>query len=185
MLKITGDGRKAALDMRLVDPFADTNGDTKVGRAVDRIPAVWEATHDQRSTQLVFCDLSTPDPARFNVYEEVRSRLIASGIPKGEIAFIHDADTDVAKMELFNAVNAGRVRILIGSTEKIGAGTKRSAACGPCIISTRPGARGISNSGMAESSARVISIPKSTSIPTSPRARSMPICGRPWKSSSR
>jgi N12 class adenine-specific DNA methylase len=123
MLKITGEGRKAALDMRLVDPFADTNGDTKIGRAVDRIRAVWGATHGDRSTQLVFCDLSTPDPARFNVYEEVRSRLIAAGIPKGEIAFIHDADTDLAKMELFNAVNAGRVRILIGSTEKMGAGT--------------------------------------------------------------
>ncbi len=80
-------------------------------------------TRNERSTQLVFCDLSTPDPARFNVYEEVRSRLIAGGIPKTEIAFIHDADSDLAKMNLFNAVNAGRVRILIGSTEKMGAGT--------------------------------------------------------------
>jgi hypothetical protein len=123
MLKITGDGRKAALDMRLADPLADVNGDTKLGRAVDRIRAVWEATRNERSTQLVFCDLSTPDPARFNVYEEVRSRLIAAGISASEIAFIHDADSDGAKMQLFNAVNAGRVRILIGSTEKMGAGT--------------------------------------------------------------
>jgi hypothetical protein len=123
MLKITGDGRKAALDMRLVDPFGDARGDTKLGRAVERIRAVWETTRNERSTQLVFCDLSTPDPARFNVYEEVRSRLIAGGIPKHEIAFIHDADSDLAKMNLFNAVNAGRVRILIGSTEKMGAGT--------------------------------------------------------------
>jgi hypothetical protein len=123
MLKITGDGRKAALDMRLADPLADNHGDTKLGRAIDRIRAVWEATRNERSTQLVFCDLSTPGPARFNVYEEVRSRLIAAGISKSEIAFIHDADTDAAKMNLFNAVNAGRVRILIGSTEKMGAGT--------------------------------------------------------------
>jgi N12 class adenine-specific DNA methylase len=123
MLKITGDGRKAALDMRLVDSFADPHGDTKLGRAVERIRAVWDATRHERSTQLVFCDLSTPHPGRFNVYDEVRDRLIAGGIPKHEIAFIHDADSDLAKMSLFNAVNAGRVRILIGSTEKMGAGT--------------------------------------------------------------
>src|SRR5271163_3142520 len=77
MLKITGDGRKAALDMRLVDPFGDARGDTKLGRAVERIRAIWEATRNERSTQLVFCDLSTPHPGRFNVYEDVRSRLIA------------------------------------------------------------------------------------------------------------
>jgi P-type conjugative transfer protein TrbL len=123
MLKITGDGRKAALDMRLVEPFADPYGDTKLSRAIDRIRDVWQETGNARSTQLVFCDLSTPDPARFNVYDELRSRLIASGIPQNEIAFIHDADSDGAKMNLFNAVNAGRVRILIGSTEKMGAGT--------------------------------------------------------------
>jgi hypothetical protein len=123
MLKITGDGRKAALDMRLVDAYADAHGDTKLGRAIERIRATWDATRNERSTQLVFCDLSTPHPGRFNVYEEVRSRLIACGIPKQEIAFIHDADSDAAKLVLFNAVNAGRVRIVIGSTEKMGAGT--------------------------------------------------------------
>ena len=123
MLKITGDGRKAALDMRLVDSYADAHGDTKLGRAIERIRATWDATRAERSTQLVFCDLSTPHPGRFNVYEEVRDRLIAGGIPKNEIAFIHDADSDAAKLALFNAVNAGRVRIVIGSTEKMGAGT--------------------------------------------------------------
>ena len=123
MLKITGDGRKAALDMRLVDAFAAAHGDTKVGRAVDRIRAIWETTQRERLTQLVFCDLSTPDRSRFNVYEELRSRLMAAGISRNEIAFIHDADSDAAKLNLFNAVNAGRVRILIGSTEKMGAGT--------------------------------------------------------------
>lgn len=89
---------------------------------VGRIRATWEATRNERSTQLVFCDLSTPHPDRFNVYEEVRSRLIDGGIPKHEIAFIHDADSDIAKMNLFSAVNAGPVRIPIGSTEKMGAG---------------------------------------------------------------
>jgi hypothetical protein len=131
MLKITGDGRKAALDMRLVNPLADVEGDTKLDRAASRIRRVWQNTREKRSTQLVFCDLSTPAPDRFNVYDEMRERLINSGVPEGDIAFIHDADTDAAKMNLFMAVNAGRVRILIGSTEKMGAGTnvqKRLAA---------------------------------------------------------
>jgi len=131
MLKITGDGRKAALDMRLVEPFADPAPDTKVSRAVYRIAAKWRDTRDLRLTQLVFCDLSTPNPKCFNVYDELRRRLIASGIPEKEIAFIHDAESDAEKMKLFTDVNAGRVRILIGSTEKMGAGTnvqKRLAA---------------------------------------------------------
>jgi N12 class adenine-specific DNA methylase len=131
MLKITGDGRKAALDMRLVDPFTDPAPDTKISRAVYRIAAKWRATRDTRLTQLVFCDLSTPNPKTFNVYDELRSRLIASGVSEREIAFIHDAESDGAKMKLFTDVNAGRVRILIGSTEKMGAGTnvqKRLAA---------------------------------------------------------
>jgi hypothetical protein len=123
MLKITGDGRKAALDMRLVEAFADAADSAKLAGAVARIKAVWHDSRDLRSTQLVFCDLSTPAPDRFNVYDEIRARLIAGGIPEREIAFIHDADTDAAKMTLFTNVNAGRVRILIGSTEKMGAGT--------------------------------------------------------------
>ena len=123
MLKITSDGRKAALDMRLVDPFADAYGDTKLSRAADRIRALWEATRNELCTQLVFCDLSTPDPRRFNVYDYMRARLTAGGIPESAIAFIHDADSDLAKMNLFKAMNAGRVRILFGSTEKMGAGT--------------------------------------------------------------
>jgi len=131
MLKITGDGRKAALDMRLVDPFAGPAPDTKISCAVYRIAAKWRATRDTRLTQLVFCDLSTPNPKTFNVYDELRTRLIATGIPEREIAFIHDAESDAEKMKLFTDVNAGRVRILIGSTEKMGAGTnvqKRLAA---------------------------------------------------------
>jgi N12 class adenine-specific DNA methylase len=123
MLKITGDGRKAALDMRLVHPLSDPHGDTKLNRAVERIYATWNETHDTRSTQLVFCDLSTPSPGRFNVYDEIRSKLMERGIPAREIAFIHDSDSDAAKALLFDSVNAGRVRILLGSTQKMGAGT--------------------------------------------------------------
>ncbi len=123
MLKITGDGRKAALDMRLVHRLSDPHGDTKLNRAIERIYDTWEKTRDTRSTQLVFCDLSTPNSERFNVYDEIRAHLIERGIPAREIAFIHDAETDAAKTVLFDAVNAGRVRILLGSTEKMGAGT--------------------------------------------------------------
>jgi hypothetical protein len=122
MLKITGDGRKAALDMRLVDAFAQP-GDTKVRRAINTIYDTWAVGKEKRLTQLVFCDLSTPDPDRFNVYDEVRDRLIAKGIPAKEIAYIHDAETDLQKKTMFDAVNAGRIRILLGSTEKMGAGT--------------------------------------------------------------
>jgi SNF2 family DNA or RNA helicase len=122
MLKITGDGRKAALDMRLVSPTAQA-GDTKVIRAVEKIYAAWAAGKERRLTQLVFCDLSTPNPDRFNVYDEMREKLIARGIPAREIAYIHDAETDAQKKALFDSVNGGRIRILLGSTEKMGAGT--------------------------------------------------------------
>jgi N12 class adenine-specific DNA methylase len=131
MLKITGDGRKAALDMRLVDPFAEIHGDTKVKRAVENIFRTWDEGRDKRLTQLVFCDLSTPNPDKFNVYDEIRDKLTRKGIPAKEIAYIHDADTDLQKKALFDSVNAGRIRILFGSTEKMGAGTnvqKRLAA---------------------------------------------------------
>jgi N12 class adenine-specific DNA methylase len=123
MLKITGDGRKAALDMRLIDPFAEIHGDTKVNRAVEQIYRTWDEGRDRRTTQLVFCDLSTPNPDRFNVYDELREKLIARGIPAKEIAYIHEAETDGQKKALFDSVNAGRIRILLGSTEKMGAGT--------------------------------------------------------------
>jgi N12 class adenine-specific DNA methylase len=123
MLKITGDGRKAALDMRLVNPANEPDAQTKLALAVQRIKKVREESPDGRSTQLVFCDLSTPDPSRFNVYDELRTRLIENNIPEKEIAFIHDAESDAEKKLLFDAVNAGRIRVLIGSTEKMGAGT--------------------------------------------------------------
>jgi N12 class adenine-specific DNA methylase len=123
MLKITGEGRKAALDMRLIDPKTEPEAETKIDRAVSHIVKIWKATQEERSTQLVFSDLSTPDPERFNVYDDVRSKLVKAGVPAHEIAFIHDAETDTAKKLLFDAVNAGRVRVMLGSTEKMGAGT--------------------------------------------------------------
>src|SRR5579875_2007417 len=123
MLKITGDGRKAALDMRLVRPEAQANPDSKLYKAIDNIHRIWKETAARKSTQLVFCDLSTPNVDKFNAYDEIRRNLIERGIPEKEIAYIHDADTDAKKKILFDAVNAGRVRILLGSTEKMGAGT--------------------------------------------------------------
>jgi N12 class adenine-specific DNA methylase len=123
MLKITGDGRKAALDMRMVDAEAEPGADTKISKAVDCIYRTWQETAGKRSTQLVFCDMSTPNADRFNAYDEIRAQLIRRGIPEKEIAYIHDADTDAKKKTLFDAVNAGKVRILLGSTEKMGAGT--------------------------------------------------------------
>jgi N12 class adenine-specific DNA methylase len=123
MLNITTDGRKAALDMRLVEAAAEVNGEGKVSQAVETIHRLWNATKQKRLTQLVFCDLSTPHPDRFNVYHSLRSHLRERDIPEQEVAFIHDADTDAKKKQLFDAVNAGRVRVLIGSTEKMGAGT--------------------------------------------------------------
>jgi N12 class adenine-specific DNA methylase len=123
MLKVTGDGRKAALDMRMVDARAEQGSDAKISKAVDCLYRTWQETADTHSTQLVFCDISTPNADKFNAYDEIRAQLIRHGIPEKEIAYIHDADTDAKKKTLFDAVNAGRVRILLGSTEKMGAGT--------------------------------------------------------------
>lgn len=123
MLKITGEGRKAALDMRLVEPCAEQQQETKIDRAVSHVVKIWKGTENERSTQLVFSDLSTPDPDRFNIYADFRSKLVACGIPPREIAFIHDAETNAAKKLLFDGVNSGRVRVLLGSTDKMGAGT--------------------------------------------------------------
>ncbi len=123
MLKITTDGRKAALDMRLVDAESAPNGETKVRRAIDTIRRVWEEGAQERLTQAVFCDISTPNTDRFNAYDEIRERLLERGIPEKHIAYIHHADTDAKKQALFDSVNAGLVRILLGSTEKMGAGT--------------------------------------------------------------
>jgi N12 class adenine-specific DNA methylase len=123
MLKITTDGRKAALDLRLVIPDAEPGSVTKVQAAMQHIFRIWRESREERSTQTVFCDISTPTAERFNVYDEIRSCLIEAGVPEREIAYIHDADTDIKKKALFQAMNVGQVRILFGSTEKMGAGT--------------------------------------------------------------
>ncbi len=123
MLKITSDGRKAALDMRLINPYSEPHPQSKVSLATKEIFHIWKDTSDRKSTQLAFCDMSTPHPDRFHVYGAIRQGLVAQGIPPHEIAFIHEADTDAAKLALFDKVNSGKVRVLLGSTEKMGAGT--------------------------------------------------------------
>ena len=141
MLKITSDGRKLGLDQRIIDPLLPDEPGTKVNRCVENILSIWREGAADRLTQLVFCDISTPqapvkrqkageltedaaDPVRpFTVYDDIRSKLIAAGMPSEEIAFIHDAKTDKQKKDLFAKVNAGQVRVLIGSTSKMGAGT--------------------------------------------------------------
>lgn len=123
MLKITNDGRKLALDQRLIDPDLPDDPDSKVNICVGKIFEIWEQTMSQRSAQLVFCDLSTPKAGVFNVYDDMKAKLIERGIPETEIAFIHEANTDARKTELFGKVRSGAVRVLMGSTAKMGAGT--------------------------------------------------------------
>jgi N12 class adenine-specific DNA methylase len=123
MLTITTDGRKAALDMRLVDADIEPDEEMKVQKAAATIYKAWQEGAGKRLTQVVFCDISTPHPSRFNAYDEIRVQLLALGVPEQEIRYIHHADTDAKKKFLFEAVNAGQVRILLGSTEKMGAGT--------------------------------------------------------------
>ena len=123
MLKITNEGRKAALDMRLINPYSHPHPQSKVSLATKEIFSIWKETADKKSTQLAFCDISTPHRDKFNVYNAIRLGLVAFGVPPHEIAFIHEADTDAAKQALFDKVNSGKIRVLLGSTEKMGAGT--------------------------------------------------------------
>lgn len=131
MLKITNDGRKLALDQRLINPFLPDDNSSKVNACVEQAVRIWKETAPQRSAQVIFCDLSTPKAARkeddaetaFSVYDDLKKKLIAQGVPADEIAFIHDANTEAKKTELFGKVNKGIVRFLLGSTEKMGAGT--------------------------------------------------------------
>jgi len=124
MLAVTTDGRKAALDFRLVAPTARFDENGKVAACVREVHAIWQRTMDFRGAQLVFCDLSSPKGGKaFSVYDDLRARLMAAGIPEKEIAFVHDADTDAQKATLFKAIREGRVRVLLGSTAKMGVGT--------------------------------------------------------------
>lgn len=124
MLKITNDGRKLALDQRLTNDMLEDFEHSKVATCADNIYSIWDKTSEDKSAQLMFCDLSTPhNDGKFNVYDDLKTKLIDRGIPEEEIAFIHDANTDARKQELFNKVRRGQVRVLIGSTQKMGAGT--------------------------------------------------------------
>ena len=124
MLKITNDGRKLALDQRMIDLMLPDDPDSKVNACVDNVYRIWEEYADTKATQLVFCDLSTPkNDGTFNVYDDMREKLIARGILAGQIRFIHEATTDAQKKELFGKVRSGEVRVLLGSTPKMGAGT--------------------------------------------------------------
>lgn len=124
MLKITNDGRKLALDQRMIDPMLPDDPDSKVNACVDNVYRIWKEHADTKATQLVFCDLSIPkNDGTFNVYDDMREKLIARGIPAEQIRFIHEATTDAQKKELFGKVRSGEVRVLFGSTPKMGAGT--------------------------------------------------------------
>ena len=124
MLKVTNDGRKLALDQRLVNPLLPDDGDSKICACVEKSFAIWKETASKRSAQLIFCDLSTPKgDGTFNVYDDLKKKLMAKGVPEAEIAFIHDANTEVKKTDLFSKVKSGQVRFLLGSTAKMGAGT--------------------------------------------------------------
>ena len=123
MLKITNDGRKLALDQRLINELLPENKNSKFNACIKNILKIYHETVEEKSTQLVFCDMSTPRNDAFNVYDEIKNKLLEEGIPESEIAYIHNAKTDAKKKELFSKVREGKVRILIGSTGKMGAGT--------------------------------------------------------------
>ena len=124
MLKITNDGRKLALDQRMLNDMLPDFEDSKINACVDNIYRIWAETADKKSAQLVFCDLSTPkNDGTFSVYDDIRKKLIERGIPESEVKFIHEADTDIKKKELFQKTRKGEVRVLLGSTQKMGAGT--------------------------------------------------------------
>ena len=124
MLKITGDGRKLGLDQRLINPLLPDDPESKLNACVQNVLRIWEEGKADRLTQLLFCDLSTPkNDGTFNVYDDIKAKLIAAGVPEKEIAFIHDADSEAKKKELFAKVRTGQVRVLMGSTQKMGAGT--------------------------------------------------------------
>lgn len=130
MLKITNDGRKLALDQRMLNDMLPDFEGSKINACVDNIYRIWEENTDKKSAQLVFCDLSTPkNDGTFSVYNDIRKKLIERGIPESEVKFIHEADTDMKKKELFQKTRKGEVRVLLGSTQKMGAGTNVRATC--------------------------------------------------------
>ena len=124
MLCITSDGRKIGLDQRLIDPMLPDDPNSKVNLCARNVFKIWDETAENRLTQVIFCDFSTPNKdGRFSVYDDIRNKLTANGVPESDIAFIHDYNTEAQKKELFAQVRSGKVRILFGSTAKCGAGT--------------------------------------------------------------
>ena len=124
MLKITSDGRKIGLDQRLMNPLTPDDPDSKLNACVDNVLRIWNETKEDHLTQLIFCDMSTPKgDGSFNVYDDIRTKLLAAGVPESEVEFIHNADTEGKKADLFSKVRSGKVRVLLGSTAKMGAGT--------------------------------------------------------------
>ena len=124
MLLITNDGRKLALDQRLINPMLPADPESKAVKCAETVFDIWRRTAEKHSTQMIFCDLSTPKgDGVFSVYDDIRSKLVAMGVPENEIAYIHTANTEQKKKELFAKVRGGEVRILMGSTAKMGAGT--------------------------------------------------------------
>ena len=124
MLCVTNDGRKIGLDVRLMNPMLPDDPNSKLNVCVQNVLKIWEEGKDQKLTQLLFCDLSTPkNDGNFNVYDDIRKKLVAAGVPENEIEFIHNADTEAKKAALFSKVRSGDVRVLLGSTAKMGAGT--------------------------------------------------------------
>ena len=183
MLKITSEGRKAALDLRLMMPSLPDDPQSKVNLAVENIYRIWEATKDDRLTQLVFCDLSTPQDKGFSVYRDMAEKLVNdSASRQAEIAFIQDYDADNAKLALFRSVRAGKVRILFGSTQKMGSGTnvqeRLVALASPrCSVAAR-------RRGATRRPHLAAGQPKSRRADLPLRHRrlvSTPICGRRWR----
>ena len=209
MLKITSDGRKLGLDQRIISPLLPDEPGTKVNQCVGNIMQIWRDGEADKLTQLVFCDISTPQAApskkaakqldnptlhaleqavpldepepAFTIYEDIRQKLIAQGMPAEQIAFIHEAKTEVQKKELFSKVRTGQVRVLLGSTSKMGAGTNvqdRLVALHDLDCPWRPGDLA---SARAVSSARATRIRWSMCTAMLPRELSMPTCGRRWR----
>ena len=211
MLKITSDGRKLGLDQRIINQLLPDEPGTKVNQCVDNIMQIWRDGEADKLTQLVFCDISTPQarPAKkvakaldnptlhaledavpldepepaFTVYEDIRQKLIAKGVPAEQIAFIHEANTEVRKKELFSKVRTGQVRVLLGSTAKMGAGTNVQDRLWRCMTWTARGGPATWPSERAALSAKATRTRLSMCTATSPRALSTPTSGRRWRTS--
>lgn len=181
MLKVTNDGRKLALDQRLIDPNLPENPNDKVHACAENVYRIWNETKDKKLTQLVFCDLSTPKPDGFNVYDDLRNLLISMGIPENEVQFIHSANTEVKKAELFATVRSGDVRVLMGSTGKMGAGTNVQRL----LVATHHLDCGWKPSDIEQRNGRMLRqgtpMPRCMSIVTSQNLRLTAICGSFWK----